>query len=210
MPEQAELNVAPREVMGKANKKLRRTGIIPGNISGHNQPPQAVQIDAVEFERLRRKGAATSIIALKLPDATQTALIRHVQHNPRSGKIVHIDFSRVSLTERITMNITLRYIGESPAVKNEGGVLLHLLDTIEVACLASDIADHIDVDITSLTEIDSMLHAGDVKLPENYTLLTEATEPIAKIGATRAEVTTTETAAPAAPETPAAEPTSEA
>jgi len=102
----------------------------------------------------------------------------------------------------------LRFVGESPAVKNEGGVLLHLMEAVEVECTASDIVDNIEVDISSLTEIDATLHASDVKLPANFTLVTDPEEPIAKVAATRAEVaaevveaTATETTpAPAAPE----------
>ncbi len=209
MAEQAVLEVAPRTIVGKANKRLRREGFIPGNIFGHNQAPQIVQVDVVNFDRLRRSGAARSVVTLRMPDAaTQTVLIRRVQHNPRTGKIVHIDFFRVSMTQRINMRVPLRFVGESPAVKNEGGVLLHLMEAVEVECTASDIVDNIEVDISSLTEIDATLHASDVKLPANFTLVTDPEEPIAKVAATRAEVaaevveaTATETTpAPAAPE----------
>jgi large subunit ribosomal protein L25 len=189
MAEQTELAISPREVMGKATKRLRKAGIIPANIFGHNEEPQAVQIDAVEFDRLVRAHRATSVIALRESGnaAPQTALIRHVQHDPRSGKIVHIDFFRVSLTERLTSRIPLRFVGEAPAVKNEGGVLLHLLDSLEVECEAGDIVEYLEVDVTPLTEIDATIHAGDVKLPEKYTLLTDPKEGIAKVAATRAE-----------------------
>lgn len=206
MADRVELEIAPREILGKKTKQLRRAGIIPANITGHNEPSQAVQIDEVLFDRLRRAHHSTSILSLKMPDATiQTALIRHVEHAPKSGKIIHVDFSRVSLTERMTMKLPLNFIGESPAVKNEGGVLLHLVETLDVECLASDLVDNVDVDISSLTELDGTLHARDVKLPQGFTLLTDADEPIAKVASTRAEVAE----ANAAIETPAA-PISEA
>jgi large subunit ribosomal protein L25 len=201
MAEKTELEVAPRTVMGKANKRLRKEGLIPGNIFGHNEEPQAIQLDAVRLEALRRHGALRNILTLRLSDAsTQTVLLRHVQRRPSTGKILHVDFSRVDLTERVTMRATLRYIGESPAVKNSGGVLLHLLEALEVECSASDIVDAIDVDISSLTEIDATLHASDVKLPANFTLITNPEEPIAKVAPTRAETAeTTETPAAATP-----------
>ena len=210
MADKVELEIAPREVLGKKTKQLRKAGIIPANITGHNEPSQAVQIDAVLFDRLRRAHHSTSILTLKMPDATtQTVLIRHVEHGPKSGKIIHVDFSRVSLTERMTMKLPLNFVGESPAVKNDGGVLLHLVEVLDVECLASDLVDNVDVDISSLTEIDGTLHARDVKLPQGFTLLTDADEPIAKVASTRAEVAEanaaaeTTAAAPAAAETPA-------
>ena len=189
MTQQTVLEISPREVTGKATKRLRKSGIIPANISGHKEESQAVQVEALAFEALKRAHAATSIITLRLSGSgrVQTALVRRVQRDPRSGKILHIDFSRVSLTERITMKVPVRFVGEAPAVKDEGGVLLHLLDTIEVECTASDIVDFIEVDISALTEIDSILHAEDAKLPANFTLITDPNEGIAKVAATRAE-----------------------
>jgi len=205
MTQQTVLQISPREVTGKATKRLRKSGIIPANISGHKEESQTVQVEALAFEALKRAHAATSIITLRLSgsDRVQTALVRRVQRDPRSGKILHIDFSRVSLSERITMKVPVRFVGEAPAVKNEGGVLLHLLDTVEVECTASDIVDFLEVDISLLTEIDSILHAEDAKLPANFTLITDPNEGIAKVAATRAEKA--EEAAEAAEEAAAAE-----
>jgi large subunit ribosomal protein L25 len=206
MAQQTELEISPREVMGKATKRLRKVGIIPANIFGHQEASQPVQIDAIAFDQLVRAHHATGIIALRQPGngATQTALIRHVQHDPRSGKIIHIDFFRVSLTERITSKVPLHFVGEAPAVKLEGGVLLHLMDALDVECEAGDLVEYVEVDVTPLTEIDAILHAGDVKLPTSYTLLTDPKEGIAKVAATRAEIAEEAAEAPA-PATPAPE-----
>lgn len=206
MAQQTELEIAPREVMGKATKRLRKDGIIPANIFGHKEEPQAVQLDAVTFDRLRRSHAATGVIALRMPDSnrSQTALIRHVQHDPRSGKVLHVDFYRVSLNESLKIKVALHFVGESLAVKNENGVLLHLLDALEVECLASEIPEYIEVDISSINEIDGMLHAEDVKMPANVKLVTDPKEGVAKVAATRAEVAEeAEEAAEAASEAPA-------
>jgi large subunit ribosomal protein L25 len=199
MAEQTELEISPREVLGKATKRLRKAGIIPANIFGHHEESQAVQIDAVAFDQLVRGHHATSLIALRQPgnSATQTALIRKVQHDPRSGKIIHVDFFRVSLTERITSKVPLRFVGEAAAVKLEGGVLLRLMDALEVECEAGDLVEFVEVDVTPLTEIDAMIHAGDVTLPTSYTLLTDPKEGVAKVAATRAEVAEEAAVAPA-------------
>jgi large subunit ribosomal protein L25 len=213
MAQETVLQISPREVKGKATKRLRKVGIIPANISGHKEESQTVQVEALAFEALRRAHGATGIITLRLSGSRRdlTALVRRVQRDPRSGKILHIDFSRVSLTERITMKVSLRFVGEAPGVKDEGGVLLHLLDALEVECTASDIVDYIEVDISPLTEIDSMLHAEDVQLPANFTLITDPKEGIAKVAATRAERVEEAAEEAAAPvEAPAAAETSKA
>jgi large subunit ribosomal protein L25 len=196
--------------MGKAvNKRLRKAGILPANIFGHNEESQAIQVNALSFDRLRRSPAATSVIALRLPDggAVQTALIRRMQRDPRSGKVIHVDFFRVSMSERINVKVALHLVGEAPAVKNEGGVLLHLMDTLEVECMASDIPESLDVDISGLVQIDDILHAEDVKLPANFVLITDPKEGIAKVSATRAELAAETAEVPA--ETPAATPAAE-
>jgi len=208
MAEQLELEVSRREITGKAAKRLRKAGIIPANIFGHQEASQSVQVEAVAFERLRRSRAAKGIITLRMPDSkgVQTALIRHIQHDPRSGKVIHVDFFRVSMNERLNVKISLRFVGEAPAVKSESGVLLHLMDTLEVECMAGDILEYLEVDITPLAEIDAILHAEDVKLPANFTLITDPKEGVAKVAATRAEkVEEAEEGAAAAPAATSAE-----
>lgn len=204
MAQQVELAVAHREVTGKATSRLRKAGILPANIFGHHEASQSIQVEAMAFDRLRRSHGATSVIALRMPDSgTQTALIRHMQRNPRTGRVIHVDFFRVSMSDRINVKVALHFIGDAPAVKNEGGVLLHLLDALEVECMASDIPESLDVDISGLVNIDDMLHATDVKLPANFTLITDPNEGIAKVAATRAELAEETAETPAAAEAPA-------
>lgn len=190
MAQQTELAFSPREAMGKSAKRLRKTGLIPANIYGHKEAPQAIQINAMDFDALRRAHKTAGILTLRLGSdgATQTALVRHIKRDPVTGKIQHIDFLRMSLTERIEVKVPMHFVGEAPAVKNEGGVLLHLLDALEVECAAQDIVDSIDVDVSSLAAIDDSIAAGEVQLPANYKLITEPNEPVAKVAATRAEV----------------------
>jgi large subunit ribosomal protein L25 len=218
MAQDTELQVSPRTVTGKATKRLRKAGIIPANIFGHKEPSQAVQVEALAYERLRRAHRTSSVLSLRMPGnrRAQTALVRHVQRDPRTGKILHIDFYRVSLTERVTVKIPLHFVGEAPGVKIEGGILLHPLDALEVECPAKDIVEYFEVDISPLAEIDDMIHAEDIRLPSNFTLITDHKEIVAKVAAPRVEIVeeaaeapeAAEEAAPAA--TPAAEETGEA
>lgn len=201
MAEKIEIAVTPREAMGKATKRLRKEGLLPANIYGHHQDSQAIQLEVREFERVLKAHAATGIINLRQSGdgVVQTALIRHVQHDPRSGKPIHVDFFRVSMDERLAVKVPLHFVGEAPAVKNEGGVLLHLLEALEVEGKASDLPEFIEVDITPLTDIDSILHASDVTLPDGFTLVTDASEGVAKVAATRAEKAEEAEAAETAP-----------
>lgn len=210
MAKQVELAVNPREITGKATKRLRNEGVIPANIYGHGEKPQAVQVTQLDFESLRRGHHTTGVIALKVPGARrpQTALIRRVQRDSVTGGVLHIDFLRVSLRDRIAAKVPLRFEGTPPGVKVEGGVLLHLMEVLEVECAAGDIVDAIEVDVASLEHIDDILHARDVPLPANYTLVTDSEEAVVKVEPPRVEKA--EEAAPAegaaaSAEAPAAE-----
>lgn len=184
MAKKVQLSVSRRETFGKANKRLRKGGAIPANLGGHRLEALPIQLDAIDFERLTRAHNATKVITLAMPDKkTETALIRHVQHDPRSGKIVHIDFERVSLTETVTVSAPLHFVGEAPGVKIEGGVLLPILETLEIECTANNIPESIDVDVSSLTEINSMLHAESIALPKGIKLITDPGEIVVKVNA---------------------------
>lgn len=163
-----------------------------------------MQVDEIAFTRLQREHSSRNILSLRLPGApVQTALIRHVTRDPISGRVLHIDFARVGLRERIESRIPLHFIGVAPGVKVQGGVLLHLLESIPVECSAENLVESIEVDITSLDEIDSILYARDIKLPAGYALMADPEEPVVKIAPPRVEAAPSATEAPAA-ETPAA------
>jgi large subunit ribosomal protein L25 len=189
MAKQAELAVSPREITGKATKRLRRMGIIPANIFGHGEESAMVQLDAQAFEGLRRAHQATGLISLTVGETkrAETVLIRHVQHNPLNGKIVHIDFLRVGLRDRITAKVPLHFVGTAPGVKIEGGILLHLVEALEVECTADELVEAIEVDVSTLKHVEDLIQAKDVKLPANYTLITDPEEAVVKIMTPRVE-----------------------
>jgi large subunit ribosomal protein L25 len=183
------LEVAPRTTLGKQVKQLRRQGIIPANLYGRRQPSQALQVDLYTLDRFLAGHHATRVIDLQLggrKGEVYNALIRHVARSPRSGKILHVDFLRVSMSEPITVRVPVTLKGTAPAVALEGGVLLHLLDTLEIESLPGDIPDALELDISGLAAIDDSLHVSDVALPRGVTLLTPADESVVKIVAPRA------------------------
>jgi large subunit ribosomal protein L25 len=186
MRQQRELEVTPRLVFGKETKKLRREGKIPGNIYGHGQESIGVQFSSLAFERLSHQHGSGSVVCLKgLESKVETVLVRHVQRDPVKGNILHVDFTRVGLDERIESRMPLHFVGEAPGAKLSGGLLLHLMEALPVECSASDILEALDVDVSGLAEIDAILYARDIPLPANYTLTIDPDEPIVKIAATR-------------------------
>ena len=189
MADQASLQVAPRNVLRKHVKRLRREGIIPANIYGRHQPSQPLQVDSHTFERFLAGHHLTRVVNLQVDNSDGVplnALVRHISRSPRTGKVLHVDFLRVSMSELITVRVPVRLVGEAPAVKVEGGVLLHLLDTIEVEALPADLPDSLELDISELKEIDAALHVRDIVVPAKVKLLSDPDEQVVKVIAPRA------------------------
>ncbi len=193
MAGRSSLKVAERTTLGKQVKQLRRKGIIPANLYGRHLPSQALQVDLYTFDRFLAGHRATQVVDLQLENGKNgkkgevfNALIRHITRQPRSGKILHVDFLRVSMNEPVTVRVPVTVKGTAPAVTVEGGVLLHLLDTLEVECLPGDIPEGLEADISTLATIDDTLHVRDIALPRGVTLLTDADEPVIKVVAPRA------------------------
>jgi large subunit ribosomal protein L25 len=207
---QVSLQVAPRTTLGKKVRQLRRKGIIPANLYGRHQPSQPLQVELYTLDRFLAGHRATHVIDLHLggKGEVSNALLRHIARSPRSGKILHVDFLRVSMTEPVTVRVPVTLTGTAPAVAVEGGVLLHLLDTLEVECLPGDIPEALELDISGLAAIDDTLHVRDVPLPRGITLLSEVDEPVVKVVAPRAVLA--EEAATAAAEAAAPAPEAEA
>lgn len=203
---QVSLQVASRAMLGKRVKQLRRKGIIPANLYGRHQPSQPLQLDLYTLDRFLAGHHATRVIDLHLDGGkgeVYNALMRHVSRSPRTGKILHVDFLRISMNEPVTVRVALTLKGTAPAVTVEGGVLLHLVDTLEIECLPGDIPEALELDISRLEKIDDALRVRDVSLPRNVTLLSDADEPAVKVVAPRAVLA--EEAATAAAEAAAAE-----
>lgn len=189
MANQVSLQVAPRTVLGKKVKRLRRKGIIPANLYGQHQPSQPLQLDLYTLDRFLAGHHATHVIDLRVDGGDGTvfnALVRHVARKPGSGKILHVDFLRVSMNEPVTVRVPVVLKGTAPAVTVAGGVLLHMVDTLEVECLPGDIPEGLELDISGLADIDDTLHVRDVPLPQRVKLLSDKDEPVVKVVAPRA------------------------
>jgi large subunit ribosomal protein L25 len=196
-----------RTAQGKQVHALRREGLIPARIYGHGESVM-IQTPHRAFERLIETHQTTGVIALAIAGqkAPETVVVRHIEREPRSGHILHIDFFRVRMDEIMHGRVPLRLIGESPAAKISGGTTMTLLETIEIECLPGDLPEVIEADASAITSVDMLLHARDLKLPPGVSLLTSPDEPIAKIQQLRgAEATSAGETPTAAAETPATE-----
>jgi large subunit ribosomal protein L25 len=192
----AELRVAPREVLGKKVKQLRREGVIPANIYGFAQDSIAIQVPKDDLVHILRAAGRNDIIYLRLDgDEPRPTFIRQVQRNPVSDAIVHVDFYQISLRKKVRMEVGVTLVGTAPAEQTHGGTLLHSLDRIAVEGLPMDIPSVIEVDVSGLTEIDQTIHVADLSVPEAVTVLSDSEQVVAKIAPPQVEKAEEEAAA---------------
>ena len=206
MPTQRlELRAEPRTVFRKHVRRLRREGIVPANIFGHGES-RAIQAPLRAIEHLLAQGGRTGLVSLTLDGGTpQTALLKDIQRDPRSGKVTHIEFQAVALEERVTSVAPLRFVGESPAVSKLGGVMTHPTTQLRIEARAADLPDVIEVDLTVLEDLHASIKVADLREDSKYRVLDPPEEVLAVVLPPKVEVEELEAAEAAAEEAAEAE-----
>jgi large subunit ribosomal protein L25 len=201
-----KISVKPRE--SKKPRALRREGLVPATLYGPGQDSESVQVDAKEFGRLP-SAAYSHMIELDFGGKTPVnAVIRHVQRRSINNQLIHVEFYRVRLDRLLTMSVPLKFVGTSPAIATEGGVLSENFQEVEVECFPGDLPDFIEVDLTQITELEGSIHIEDLKVSDKIKILNPPDEVVAKVTTPRAVAEETPAAAAtegaAAAEEPAA------
>jgi len=187
--EQLELAVEKRSILGKKVKSLRRKGIIPAVIYGQGMESMAVQVQERELERVLRRAGSTHLINLAIGDGERkTVLVREVQRDPITDRLIHVDFYAVKMTERIYSEVPLVLVGESPAVRSGEGMLIYGVDKVEVECLPADLPESIQVDLSGLEAVDQAIYVRDLLKPKGVEILTDPDELVVKVAPVVEEV----------------------
>ncbi|MSQ15453.1 MAG: 50S ribosomal protein L25 [Dehalococcoidia bacterium] len=170
-----QINAAPRVLFGKKVKALRRNSIIPGNVYGEGIASTAIQLGRNDFERLRAKGAGRMLLTLHIEGEAlpRTVMVREVQRHPVTEDMFHIEFYQVQMDHAIKTSVPLILVGESEAVTKHHGMLMQLLNTLDLECLPGDMVAEVTVDVSRLTEIGQALHVSDLVIGPRVTVLTD-------------------------------------
>jgi large subunit ribosomal protein L25 len=169
-----ELTATARSETGRHVHAVRRRGQVPAILYGHNVEPQALSIDARSLKKVWHQAGHSHLVDLALAGGrVRKVLIRELQVSPRTTELMHVDLFAVNLLEKLTVEIPLIPIGESPAVTEfKLGVLQQIITSVNVECLPGDIPALLNVDISGLVEVDQGIRLGEVPLPERVTLAT--------------------------------------
>ena len=181
--EQFELKAEKRTIIGKKVKGLRREGLIPAVLYGPKTEPIPIQCDERELQHVLARAGGTNMISVRIGKAREPkmALARGVQRDVITGELYHVDFYQVVMTETVKTEVNIIFSGEPPAVQQTEFMLLQGTDSVEVECLPGDLIHSIEVDVSTLLEIDDAIYVKDLQVPDNVTILTDGDELVAKI-----------------------------
>jgi large subunit ribosomal protein L25 len=187
MPELV-LNARPRKVVGKQVKALRRSGLLPAVLYGAGVEPTSLELDGREASRLLARTTGATLIDLKVDGQTHKVLVREIQRHAVRRDIQHVDFLKVAMDQTIRAQVPVELVGEAPAVKTLGGVLVTILNEIEVEALPGDLPDRISADLERLAKIDDSITVRDLVVGEGVRVLTSPDEVIVHVIYEAAEV----------------------
>jgi large subunit ribosomal protein L25 len=185
-----ELTLDERRVLGKANKRLRREGMVPGVVYGKGEGSTNVQVEAKTFETLYRAAGKTSVVKFRVPGSAQatSGFIKSVQRHPLSGRALHVDYYLVNLNVEMEVDVPLVFTGVAPAVEETGGTLLHNVSSIHVKALPTDIPHEVEVNVSTLTSLDVAIHVKDLSLNRDLvTVMTDGDTLVATVVPPRVE-----------------------
>jgi len=214
-----EINASPRKAQGTgASRRLRRTGKVPGIVYGGDQGAVNIELDHRElFQHLVNEKFHASILTLRLEGGAEQVLLRAFNMHPVKSQVQHVDFQRVAKDRKIHMKVPLHFVNEatSPGVKEQTGVITHVLNELDITCFPDDLPEYIEVDLGQIS-VGKSVHARELALPKGVeAVLHKNEDPVVatcslpalvteeeEVAATEAvpaagEVPTTEQAAPA-------------
>ncbi len=182
------IRVAKREKTGKnANRQLRAGGDVPAVVYGDKKDPVAITIERKRLlELLKKGGGENAVFKLEL-DGTKSsrhAMIRDLQVDPISRRIIHIDFQRIDLKEKVKVQVPIELNGEPIGVRIEGGVLDFVTREVEVECLPNNIPQSIEIDVSELA-IGDHIEAKDLSIPDDVELLDDGEQVIVSVSHSR-------------------------
>jgi len=160
---------------------LRGSGKMPAVFYGPKNPSTSIKLVEADFKRAWIKAGESTIISLEGEGIDADVLIHAVDLDPVTDVPIHADFYAIDKDKELTIDIALEFIGVAPAVKDFGAVLVKVLHEVEIEALSKDLPHNLEVDVSTLTTLDSVLTASDIKLPPGVSLKTKADEVIASV-----------------------------
>ncbi len=172
------LKADKRSLLGRKVKQLRSEGLIPANIFGKKIKSESIQVKSVDFKKVYKEIGETGLLELHINGDKKPVLIHNVQLDPVTDVVLHIDFLQVNLKEKVIAEIPLELIGESPAQKQGLGTVVQYMDEVEVEALPADLPEKLEIDASTLMEVDQTVYLKDLKYDKTKVEIKEDLEKI--------------------------------
>lgn len=186
MTEEITLHVVPRTVVGKKVKRIRREGWVPMVLYGPGFEPELYQANDPEINRVLAAAGMTSLISLQVEErqGLYQTLVREIQRDVLTDALIHVDLYRVSMTQKLTTEVPIKFVGKSPGVEQGQAMLLTLTARVEIECLPSDLVSSLELDLGALQNMGDALLVKDLSVPEGITILADSDEVIVHVAPT--------------------------
>lgn len=177
------LKAEERTILGKKVSRLRRDGILPGHVYGNKVATEHVSVRAIDFKKVYDQAGETGLVELRIgAEKVRPVLIRDVQTDPVRDEVYNIDFYQVDLKVKVEVPVPLILIGEQPELVHTGeAVVIQPMTEVQVEALPMDLPEKIEVDITSLKQIDDAILVSQLPVPAGVTILAEPDAVVAKL-----------------------------
>jgi len=174
-----ELNASKREVIGSGLNSLRKSGYLPAILYGKNQESIPLQIPVQDFKKAFEAAGESTLIFINVDGQAYPTIIHDIAKDAISDDILHADFYKVRLDEKIKAKIAVVFQGESSAIKDLGGIFVRNINELEIEALPQDLPHEIVVDISSLKNIGDQILVKDLKLDSKLKVMADNEEIIA-------------------------------
>ncbi len=159
--------------------RVREAGQLPAVVYGAGGTSEPLTLGHADFIKLYRQAGESTLVDLMLDGAVGgKVIIQAVQHDPVSDKVIHVDLKRIDMNKKMQAPVELKFVGEAPVIKAQGGTLVTSLHTVEVECLPQDLVSHIDVSIASLSTYDVVIKVKDLILPAGIKIVSPNAEDL--------------------------------
>lgn len=174
-----KLKAEKRDQTGKKLYALREKGLIPAVLYGHGTDNINLAIDLVKFEKIFDQAGENTMIDLSIDGAEPIkTMVADVQYDPVKHRFIHADLKKIKMDEKVTATVPVEFFGESAAVKNEGGVLVHNVSEVEIRCLPNDLIHEIKVDISCLKTFNDVIAIKDLNLSDKIEIIGHESEDV--------------------------------
>ncbi len=175
MSEAIKLTARPRQSVSDLKE------MIPAVMYGSGIDNTSLSVKRLEFEQVFTKSGESGLISLTIDGQDYPVIVKDFQVDPVRQRIIHIDFFKLNMNEKVVAEVNLEFVGESPAVKAHGGIVVHNFNSLEIECLPKDLVQKVEVDLSPLVEIGDAIHVSDIVLPAGIIFKNDSTDMVVHV-----------------------------